>query len=163
MKEKKEICEITESKIAVKFIDKMLSFFTKKKHNPETVPEKVIQDAIDENGGIASSEGNDFIFVERKNEAAGGEGASSFYPPLPYPGPPDVRFHSDSSKTMTTVPVPYLQDVPFSLAEWLHARQEAEFTQIQVDEILALFTRQVALYDREKTYNFQLERSITEK
>lgn len=150
----------TEAKSVIKCIDKMLSFFTKKKHNPEVTPDKIIQGPVSEEEPVSS----DFIIVERKDSAGGTKGGTAFYPPLPYPSAQPVASETTISPTPTSLtPVPFLQDVPFTLSSCLLAQKEAEDTQIQVDEILALFTRQMALYDREDKYTFQLERSIKDE
>lgn len=136
----------------------MLSFFSKKKHSPpDTPPEEVIQGPDSQ-----ANSGDDFIFVEKKPPAA------PVYPPmlpafgsagLPYPGPynPTASRPSSSVLNNNTTPIPYVQGVPFELAPELCQKNVYEVTQMQVDGILALLTRQMSV---EEDYSFTLERAV---
>ncbi|XP_065363890.1 uncharacterized protein LOC135957135 [Calliphora vicina] len=143
----------------------MLSFFLKKKHSPDTPPEEIIQGSSEP----APSNGDDFIFVEKK----GNDGPTPqppphhMYPPMPpafgatpYPMMPYPP-HGSHSNTVNTnqSAVPYVHDVPFVLAPQLCLKNTFDLTQTQVDGILAVMTRQMSV-DEKEDYNFALERSI---
>ncbi|XP_018794512.1 PREDICTED: uncharacterized protein LOC108972405 isoform X2 [Bactrocera latifrons] len=125
----------------------MLSFFSKKKQDTDFA-EEAIQGPTDST---------------QSNEAQG----IGMYPPIPpafgmgrYPGqavyPPMTNVASASDNVS---PVPYVQGVPFELAPQLSSKSDFEVTQLQVDSILALLTRQMSV-DENEEYNFALERSI---
>jgi len=57
-------------------------------------------------------------------------------------------------------PVNYLQDIPFELALGLASKDRYASTQMQVDSILALLTRQMSVDELAEEYTFALERSV---
>uniref|UniRef100_A0A0A1WKV9 MDS1 and EVI1 complex locus protein EVI1-B n=1 Tax=Zeugodacus cucurbitae TaxID=28588 RepID=A0A0A1WKV9_ZEUCU len=147
----------------------MLSFFSKKRQDTDSSAEEAIQGPTDSTQ--ANEGGDDFIFIERKTSdhdptksAAQGVG---MYPPIPpsfgmgrFPGQPIYPPMSNVVHASDNVsPVPYVQGVPFELAPQLSTKCEFEVTQLQVDSILALLTRQMSV-DENEEYNFALERSI---
>lgn len=146
----------------------MFSIFGKRKP-AETPAEDPIQGPID-GPRPGSSAGDDFVIIERKpavdpNPLAPG----SMYPPmppagygaLPYPmlGP---RAGQSPAKLPggTQGPVNYLQDIPFELAPGLAGKDSYASTQMQVDSILALLTRQMSMDELAEEYTFALERSV---
>ncbi|XP_017474154.1 PREDICTED: uncharacterized protein LOC108364816 [Rhagoletis zephyria] len=147
----------------------MLSFFSKKK--PDSPPVEVIQGPADPTQSNESGGGDDFIFVERKTSdndpARLPTQGMGMYPPMPptfgmgkFPGPPVYPSTSSAASGCdTTAPVPYVQGIPFELAPQLSTKSDFEITQLQVDSILALLTRQMSV-DENEEYNFALERSI---
>lgn len=146
----------------------MLSFFSKKKQDTDSA-EEAIQGPTDSTQ--LNEGGDDFIFIERKTSdhdptkfSAQGIG---MYPPIPpafgmgrFPGQPVYPPMTNVASASDNVsPVPYVQGVPFELAPQLSTKSDFEVTQLQVDSILALLTRQMSV-DENEEYNFALERSI---
>ncbi|XP_053947992.1 uncharacterized protein LOC128856702 [Anastrepha ludens] len=147
----------------------MLSFFSKKK--PDPPPEEPIQGPTDPTQTNEGGGGDDFIFVERKTSendpARPPTQGMGMYPPIP-PTFGMNRFSGQPAYPPTTsvaggynnaTPVPYVQGIPFELAPQLSTKCDFEVTQLQVDSILALLTRQMSV-DETEEYNFALERSI---
>lgn len=135
----------------------MLSFFSKKKQSPETTPGDItIQ---------GPAEGNVEGFVVVDNQHPGTHQSSTFpkanqMMPL-YPYPPtsfgvEVNQGNCNSNTNQT-PVPYIMGIPFKLSSQLCSKTSFEVTQMEVDGILALMTKQMQL---ENEYDFKLERGI---
>ncbi|KAH8373139.1 uncharacterized protein LOC110179533 [Drosophila serrata] len=144
----------------------MFSIFGKRKP-AETPTEEPIQGPADAPRPGTTS-GDDFVFIERRPgstdpPAAGG----SMYPPmppvgyLPYPPMPGPRApgHTPSAGRQSG-PVNYLQDIPFELAPGLASKDSYASTQMQVDSILALLTRQLSVDELAEEYTFVLERSV---
>ncbi|XP_067634898.1 uncharacterized protein [Eurosta solidaginis] len=146
----------------------MLSFFAKKKQSVDISPEEAIQGPADptqtNDGGCGS---DDFIFVERKpldDHSKLSSQGMVIYPPMP--SIPWGRLPAQTpgylpkySGSDNATPVPYVHGVPFQLAPQLSSKSDFEVTQLQVDSILALLTRQMSI-DETEEYNFALERSI---
>ncbi|XP_037935626.1 uncharacterized protein LOC119669696 [Teleopsis dalmanni] len=130
----------------------MLSFFSKKKDKPDTPPEEAIQGP--------QSNGDDFIFVERKAEDDPPKEPNQpfVYPPMPAL-PTSYNVYNPTTINSSSGPVPYVQDVPFEFAPQLNTNNVFEVTQLEVDGILAVLTRQMSI-DAADEYNFTLERSI---
>ncbi|KAH8343446.1 hypothetical protein KR059_011026 [Drosophila kikkawai] len=140
----------------------MFSIFGKRKP-AETPTEEPIQGPAD-----APRPGDDFVFIERKPGPADPPAAAggSMYPPmppsgyLPYPPMPGPRAPGQAPGAgRQSGPVNYLQDIPFELAPGL-AKDSYTNTQMQVDSILALLTRQMSVDELTEEYTFVLERSV---
>ncbi|KAH8289743.1 hypothetical protein KR054_010202 [Drosophila jambulina] len=137
----------------------MFSIFGKKKP-AETPTEEPIQGPAD-----APRPGDDFVFIERKPGPADPASGGSMYPPmppagyLPYPPMPGPRAPGQGRQTGNG-PVNYLQDIPFELAPGLASKDSYASTQMQVDSILALLTRQMSVDELAEEYTFVLERSV---
>ncbi|KAH8235675.1 hypothetical protein KR032_005077 [Drosophila birchii] len=141
----------------------MFSIFGKRKP-AETPTEEPIQGPADAPRPGATT-GDDFVFVERKPGAAAASG--SMYPPmppagyLPYPPMPGPRASGQvPGAGRQSGPVNYLQDIPFELAPGLASKDSYASTQMQVDSILALLTRQMSVDELAEEYTFVLERSV---
>jgi len=118
------------------------------------------------------------VFIERRPgpdapppSAASISGA--MYPPmppvgyLPYPPMPGARGGGPGAGAGAAMklpgaqgPVNYLQDIPFELALGLASKDRYASTQMQVDSILALLTRQMSVDELAEEYTFALERSV---
>ncbi|XP_055837074.1 uncharacterized protein LOC129905585 [Episyrphus balteatus] len=134
----------------------MLSFFSKKKPSPETPPGEITMK------GPSEGNGEEFIIVE--NQHPGGP-PPPFHNPTPmmplYPYPPTSfglpPSNNNPSNSMQNNPVPYIMGIPFNLSPQLCTKTSFEVTQMEVDGILALMTKQMQL---ESDYDFKLERGI---
>ncbi|KAH8418983.1 hypothetical protein KR222_011384 [Zaprionus bogoriensis] len=146
----------------------MFGLFGKRKP-AETPTEEppIIQGQAD---GSKQSNGDDFIFVERKTDgdAATATGGmvyppmpQSAYGPMPYPpalGPrPPV---GGAAGPAANAPINYLQDIPFQLSPQLASKERFSGTQTQVDGILAFLTRQMSVDALADEYSFSLERAV---
>lgn len=143
----------------------MFSLFGKRKP-AETPTEEAIQGPTD---APKQSNGDDFIFVERKTDAdpitsSGGmmypPMPQSAYGPMPYPPPLGPKPSAMGTRPIQNAPINYLQDIPFELSPQLATKDGFNGTQSQVDGILAFLTRQISLDDMAEEYTFTLERSV---
>ncbi|XP_023176419.1 collagen alpha-1(XXVI) chain [Drosophila hydei] len=144
----------------------MFSLFGKRKP-AETPTEEAIQGPAD---GPKQSNGDDFIFVERKPDSDSITSPSSgmMYPPMPqssygpmpYPPPLGPRTATGQPGPNPNAPISYLQDIPFELSPQLATKDRFNGTQMQVDGILALMTRQLSVDAMAEEYTFALERSV---
>lgn len=134
----------------------MLSFFSKKKQSPESPPGEITMQGPPENNG------EEFVIVENQHPG------SASYPALPnsgtmlpfYPYPPTnfgTPQQSNSASNTVQTPIPYITGIPFNLSPQLSTRTNFDITQMEVDGILALMTKQMQL---ESDYDFKLERGI---
>ncbi|EDW07065.1 uncharacterized protein LOC6584088 [Drosophila mojavensis] len=141
----------------------MFSLFGKRKP-AETPTEEVIQGPAD---GPKQNNGDDFIFVERKpdSDPSTAPGAGMMYPPIPQsaygpmPYPPPLAPRNALGPNLSA-PISYLQDIPFELSPQLATKDRFNYTQTQVDGILALMTRQLSVDAMAEEYTFALERSV---
>ncbi|XP_034107530.1 uncharacterized protein LOC117570135 [Drosophila albomicans] len=144
----------------------MFSIFGKRKP-AETPTEEAIQGPSD---APRQSNGDDFIFVERKTDTEpisspiGGVSGMMYPPmpqsafgPMPYPPAPALGPKPGAAQN---VPVNYLQDIPFELSPQLSSKDGFNGTQSQIDHILALLTRQMSIDGLADEYTFSLERSV---
>ncbi|XP_030378108.1 uncharacterized protein LOC115626783 [Scaptodrosophila lebanonensis] len=139
----------------------MFSIFGKKKPS-EPQPDDVIQGPAD----AQKQNGDDFIFVERKSDVVDPNTATGggIYPPMPpasftsLPYPPSLGPRTAAGGA--ALPINYLQDIPFELSPQLATKDRYMGTQMQVDEILALMTRQLSVDESAEEYTFALERSV---
>ncbi|KAH8274348.1 hypothetical protein KR044_003729 [Drosophila immigrans] len=146
----------------------MFSIFGKRKP-AETPTEEAIQGPAD---APRQSNGDDFIFVERKTDAdpITSPSRGMMYPPMPqagpygampYPPPPALGPKpGGGSAAPQNCPVNYLQDIPFELSPQLSSKDSFNGTQSQIDHILALLTRQMSIDGLAEEYTFSLERSV---
>ncbi|EDV92234.1 uncharacterized protein LOC6565928 [Drosophila grimshawi] len=142
----------------------MFSLFGKRKP-ADTPTEEAIQGPSDV---PKQSNGDDFIFVDRKTDvdpvtAPGGmmypPMPPSAYGPLPYPPPHGARTAMGPHQNLNA-PISYVQDIPFELAPQLASKDRFSGTQMQVDGILAFLTRQLSVDALAEEYTFTLERSV---
>ncbi|XP_017055075.1 uncharacterized protein LOC108097351 [Drosophila ficusphila] len=145
----------------------MFSIFGKRKPAETPTEDQPIQGPAE--GIRPGTSSDDFVFIERKPGPDAPPGASSgpMYPPmppagyLPYPPMPGPRGGSGQVKQPSAQgPVNYLQDIPFELAPGLATKDRYASTQMQVDSILALLTRQMSVDELAEEYTFSLERSV---
>ncbi|XP_016987025.1 uncharacterized protein LOC108050049 [Drosophila rhopaloa] len=149
----------------------MFSIFGKRKPAETPTDDQPIQGPAD--GSRPGTSGDDFVFIERKPGPDAPQGASSgsMYPPmpagyLPYPPMPGPRGglvgpgSGPVKQAGAQGPVNYLQDIPFELAPGLATKDRYASTQMQVDSILALLTRQLSVDELAEEYTFALERSV---
>ncbi|KAH8304620.1 hypothetical protein KR018_001739 [Drosophila ironensis] len=148
----------------------MFSIFGKRKP-AETPPEEPIQGPVEE-PRPGTSVGDDFVFVDRKSGPGANPisgfppGPGSMYPPMPSAGygglpyPPMPGPKPGPTPAQAPAPVNYLQDIPFELAPGLAGKEAHGQTQVLVDSILALLTRQMSLDELAEEYTFALERSV---
>ncbi|EDW63027.1 uncharacterized protein [Drosophila virilis] len=143
----------------------MFSLFGKRKP-AETPTEEAIQGPADQ--PTKPNVGDDFIFVERKTDAdpitaPGGmiypPMPQTAYGPMPYPPSLGGRTATGSGPNLNA-PASYLQDIPFELSPQLATKDRFNGTQLQVDGILALMTRQLSVDALAEEYTFTLERSV---
>ncbi|EDW52954.1 uncharacterized protein LOC6612285 [Drosophila sechellia] len=144
----------------------MFSIFGKRKPAETPTDDQPIQGPAE--ATRPGTSGDDFVFIERKpgpDAPHPGVPTGSMYPPmppagyLPYPPMPGPR--SDQVKQPGAQgPVNYLQDIPFELAPGLATKDRYTSTQMQVDSILALLTRQLSVDELAEEYTFALERSV---
>ncbi|XP_055918006.1 uncharacterized protein LOC129950184 [Eupeodes corollae] len=133
----------------------MLSFFSKKKPSPDTPPEDITVK------GPSEVNGEEFIIVENQHQGgpASFNNPSTMMPLYPYPptnfGLPPSNYNNSSNASQT--PVPYVMGIPFNLSPQLCTKNSFEVTQMEVDGILALMTKQMQL---DIDYDFNLERGI---
>ncbi|XP_068159327.1 uncharacterized protein [Drosophila tropicalis] len=151
----------------------MFSIFGKRKP-AETPTEEAIQGPTEP---PKATSGDEFVFVERKSDTdpqpSTTTGGGMMYPPMPtaiygasaLPYPPTIG--AAGSKQSPTAdgggssgPIHYLQDVPFELSPQLASKDSLNGTQMQVDSILALLTRQISVDELAEEYTFALERSV---
>ncbi|KAM8719168.1 hypothetical protein ACLKA7_011817 [Drosophila subpalustris] len=142
----------------------MFSLFGKRKP-AETPTEEAIQGPTD---APKQSNGDDFIFVERKTDVDPITSPGSLiyppmpqsaYGPMPYPpalGPKPAMGTGPNQNA----PINYLQDIPFELSPQLTSKDGFNGAQSQVDGILALLTRQMSVDAMAEEYTFTLERSV---
>ncbi|KAH8354192.1 hypothetical protein KR084_003063 [Drosophila pseudotakahashii] len=152
----------------------MFSIFGKRKPAETPTEDQPIQGPAE--GPRPGTSGDDFVFIERKPGADGPPcsafaSAGPMYPPmppagyLPYPPMPGARGGLGPGagtpvKLPAQGPVNYLQDIPFELAPGLATKDRYASTQMQVDSILALLTRQMSVDELAEEYTFALERSV---
>nr|XP_016943541.2 translation initiation factor IF-2-like [Drosophila suzukii] len=154
----------------------MFSIFGKRKPAETPTEDQPIQGPAE--GSRPGTSGDDFVFIERRPgpdapppSAASISGA--MYPPmppvgyLPYPPMPGARGGGPGAGAGAAMklpgaqgPVNYLQDIPFELALGLASKDRYASTQMQVDSILALLTRQMSVDELAEEYTFALERSV---
>jgi len=154
----------------------MFSIFGKRKPAETPTEDQPIQGPAE--GSRPGTSGDDFVFIERRPgpdapppSAASISGA--MYPPmppvgyLPYPPMPGARGGGPGAGAGAAMkhsgaqgPVNYLQDIPFELAPGLASKDRYASTQMQVDSILALLTRQMSVDELAEEYTFALERSV---
>ncbi|XP_017012582.2 zinc finger and BTB domain-containing protein 45 [Drosophila takahashii] len=150
----------------------MFSIFGKRKPAETPTEDQPIQGPAE--GPRPGTSGDDFVFIERKPgpdapppSALPFASPGPMYPPmppagyLPYPPMPGAR-GSPAKLPGAQVPGPvnYLQDIPFELAPELATKDRYASTQMQVDSILALLTRQMSVDELAEEYTFALERSV---
>ncbi|XP_039232474.1 uncharacterized protein LOC120322002 [Drosophila yakuba] len=149
----------------------MFSIFGKRKPAETPTEDQPIQGPAE--ASRPGTSGDDFVFIERKpgpDAHHSGAQSGSMYPPmppagyLPYPPMPGPRGAPPAGGQVKLPgaqgPVNYLQDIPFELAPGLDTKDRCTSTQMHVDSILALLTRQMSVDELAEEYTFALERSV---
>ncbi|EDV47362.1 uncharacterized protein LOC6551247 [Drosophila erecta] len=143
----------------------MFSIFGKRKPAETPTEDQPIQGPAD--ASRPGTSGDDFVFIERKpgpDAPHTGVPSGSMYPPMPpasyLPYPPMPGPGGQVKQPGAQGPVNYLQDIPFELAPELATKDRYTSTQMQVDSILALLTRQLSVDELAEEYTFALERSV---
>ncbi|EDX17248.1 GD16197 [Drosophila simulans] len=131
----------------------MFSIFGKRKPAETPTDDQPIQGPAE--ATRPGTSGDDFVFIERKPGPDAphlGVPTGSMYPPmppagyLPYPPMPGPRSDQDNTRS--------------SWHPGLATKDRYTSTQMQVDSILALLTRQLSVDELAEEYTFALERSV---